>query len=66
MIKPWTSQPVIIDIIYELFGATAAVADPPESGRFSDKFKKEPINQLPDLAIILFACIQERLDWLRR
>lgn len=65
MIKPWTSQPVIIDIIYELFGATAAVADPPESGRFSDKFKKEPINQLPDLAIILFACIQERLDWLR-
>lgn len=61
MIKPWTSTPIVIDVVLTLFDATTGAVTSPAS-----KQDKEPNTQLPELAKILFACITERLDYLRR
>ncbi|KAK2466879.1 hypothetical protein APHAL10511_001137 [Amanita phalloides] len=64
MIKPWTSRPAVIDAVLGLFDATTKVVDQPLSDGSLPSAGKEPSTQLPELAEILFACIQERLDWL--
>jgi nuclear pore complex protein Nup133 len=66
MIKPWTSRPAIIDAVLGFFDATTKVVDQPLSDGSLPSVDKEPNSQLPELAEILFACIQERLDWLGR
>ncbi|KAF9464745.1 hypothetical protein BDZ94DRAFT_1161306 [Collybia nuda] len=64
MIKPWSSRPAIIDVILGLFDATTKVVDSVIlEGEDMDK-SVDPNMQLPGLATILFACIQERLSWL--
>ncbi|KAJ7774554.1 hypothetical protein DFH07DRAFT_102982 [Mycena maculata] len=61
MVDPWTSSPATIDVIISLFESTTGVLDSSaRSGVVLDYLK----NQLPELATVLFACIQERLDWL--
>ncbi|KAF8625778.1 hypothetical protein AX15_005170 [Amanita polypyramis BW_CC] len=64
MIKPWTSRPSIIDAVLGLFDATTKAVDQPLSDGSLQGTEKEPNSQLPELAEVLFACIQERLDWL--
>ncbi|KAF8077905.1 hypothetical protein FPV67DRAFT_1405325 [Lyophyllum atratum] len=64
MIKPWTSRPAIIDVILGLYDATTKAVDAQSHGKDANK-NSEPNSQLPDLAATLFACIQERLEWLR-
>lgn len=66
MIKPWTSRPAIIDAVLGFFDATTKAVDQPLSDGSLPNADKEPYSQLPELAEILFACIQERLDWLGR
>ncbi|TFK76396.1 hypothetical protein BDN72DRAFT_755585 [Pluteus cervinus] len=65
MIKPWTSQPGVIEVVLELFESTTRAVDSNENGHSQERRQNAPGSQLPDLASILFACIQERLDWLR-
>jgi nuclear pore complex protein Nup133 len=65
MIKPWSSQPAIIDVVLGLFDTTTKAIDSSTPGDDTND-NTEPNIQLPDLAAILFACIQERLDWLGR
>ncbi|KAJ7452358.1 hypothetical protein B0H11DRAFT_1742097 [Mycena galericulata] len=64
MIDPWTSSPAIIDVIIGLFESTTGVLD--SSARSGVVLERNNYSktQLPELATILFACIQERLDWL--
>nr|GAT53189.1 methyltransferase type 11 [Mycena chlorophos] len=59
MINPWTSNPVLIDVILGLFETTTKILDSPSGGRLSNLG-----GQLPELASVLFRCFQERLDWL--
>lgn len=66
MIKPWSSRPAVIDVVLGLFDATTKAIDSPAPGSENRGGNTEPSIQLPDLAAILFACIQERLDWLGR
>lgn len=66
MIKPWTSRPAIIDAVLGLFDATAKAAESPSARSDTTKRTNEPHSQLPALAAIVFACIQEQLDWLGR
>ncbi|KAF9013861.1 hypothetical protein BDQ17DRAFT_1320576 [Cyathus striatus] len=61
MIKPWTSRPAVIDVVLSLFDASTKTVEPSATEHNS---KKEPYNQLPELASVLFECIQERIDWL--
>jgi nuclear pore complex protein Nup133 len=63
IIQPWSSTPAIIESVYELFSATTRFVE------YSDEDlsgNSEPASQLPHLAGTLFACMQERLDWLGR
>ena len=66
MIEPWTSQPTIIDIVTELFEDTIKLVETPSSDVGPSKAKEEAKTQLPELAGLLFATYQERLDWLGR
>jgi hypothetical protein len=61
MLGPWTSKPAVIDIVLGLFDNTTRFVESSESGG-----DQNLLAQLPELASILFACIQERLDWLER
>ena len=61
MISPWSSKPVVIDIVLGLFDDTTRFVQSPAFDSTNDLFL-----QLPELASTLFACIQERLDWLGR
>ncbi|KAG6874188.1 hypothetical protein C0995_003734 [Termitomyces sp. Mi166 len=63
MIRPWSSKPAVIDVVLGLFDATTKAIEAPSSGHRA-KTDSEPGTQLPDLAAVLFTCIQERLDWL--
>ncbi|KAF8654069.1 hypothetical protein AX16_003602 [Volvariella volvacea WC 439] len=63
MIRPWTSQPGVIEVMLELFDATTTLAEAPAEDT-SNRRLREPVSQLPDLAATLLQCIQERLDWL--
>ncbi|KAI6045772.1 hypothetical protein EDC04DRAFT_3031700 [Pisolithus marmoratus] len=62
MIKPWTSRPTVIDAVLKLVDAASKVAT--DSGSSSSAGAKDVVNMLPELATLLFACVQERLDWL--
>ena len=66
MLNPWTSQPAIIDAILSLFNTTARAIESPSTRHHVSNRQSEPGSQLPDLAASLFACMQERLDWLGR
>jgi nuclear pore complex protein Nup133 len=66
MIKPWSSRPAVIDVVLEFFDATTKCIDTLGPGPEQTGEVAEPKSQLPDLAAILLACFQERLDWLRR
>ncbi|KAJ7111560.1 hypothetical protein C8R43DRAFT_1091558 [Mycena crocata] len=64
MIDPWTSSPAIIDVALGLFESTTKIVDSSARGGVTLEINTHLNNQLPELATILFACIQERLDWL--
>ncbi|KAJ6547586.1 hypothetical protein B0H19DRAFT_1266498 [Mycena capillaripes] len=64
MIDPWTSSPAIIDVILGLFESTTKVLDSSTRAGVVLERNNFANSQLPELATILFACIQERLDWL--
>jgi nuclear pore complex protein Nup133 len=63
MIAAWTGKPTVIDIVLGLFSMTTKFVESPPSESGVDQGL---LTQLPELASILFACIQERLDWLGR
>ncbi|THU89518.1 hypothetical protein K435DRAFT_969042 [Dendrothele bispora CBS 962.96] len=60
MVKPWTSEPGIIDAVLSAFNHSTTEI---ESGTLSDSIKAEI--RMPELATILLACVYERIDWLR-
>lgn len=62
MIKPWTSRPAVIDAVMNLVDSVTKVAT--DNG--SNSTEKDVVDMLPELATLLFACVQERLDWLAR
>lgn len=64
IIKPWTSRPVVIDAVLKLVDSASNVAT--DSGASSSASAKDVIDLLPEFATLLFACVQERLDWLGR
>ncbi|KAF7338280.1 Methyltransferase type 11 [Mycena venus] len=64
MIDPWTSSPAVIDVILGLFESTTKVLDSSTRAGVVLERNSYANSQLPELATILFACIQERLDWL--
>jgi nuclear pore complex protein Nup133 len=66
MIKPWTSQSTIIDALLGLFEGTRRYIENPATGFERNQNTSEPISQLPDLASVVLACAQEKLDWLGR
>jgi nuclear pore complex protein Nup133 len=66
MIDPWTSSPAIIDVVLGLFESTTKVLDSSSRAGVVLERNNNSNSQLPELATILFACIQERLDWLCR
>ncbi|KAG6898380.1 hypothetical protein C0992_009055 [Termitomyces sp. T32_za158] len=63
MIRPWSSKPAVIDVVLGLFDATTKAIEA-SSSVDRTRTDSEPGAQLPDLAAVLFTCIQERLDWL--
>ena len=65
MIKPWTSRNTVIDIVLGLFETTTKLVESPSDSEAA-RMNSEPNMQLPELAAILFSCIHERLQWLRR
>lgn len=65
MIKPWSSRSAIIDVVLEFFDATTKCLDGLAPGSEQIKEDTELKSQLPELAAILLACFQERLDWLQ-
>lgn len=66
MINPWSSRPAVIDVVLEFFDSTTKCLDVLASGSEQMSIDTEPKSQLPELAAILLACFQERLDWLQR
>ncbi|KAL4265228.1 nucleoporin Nup133 family protein [Pleurotus pulmonarius] len=64
IINPWTSKPTVIDVALSLFEAITGVVDVPGADGQYHQSHTEPGSLLPELATVLFACIQERLDWL--
>lgn len=62
MIKPWTSRHAVIDALLNLVDSVTKMGN--DSG--SNSTRKDVVDMLPELATLLFACIQERLDWLAR
>ncbi|KAK7014839.1 methyltransferase type 11 [Favolaschia claudopus] len=64
MIDPWTSRPAIIDVVLGLFDSITKVLDSAAQAGIVIEQLSHANNQLPELATILFACVQERLDWL--
>jgi nuclear pore complex protein Nup133 len=66
MIKPWSSRPAIIDTVLEFFNVTTECIETLAPGSELVNRDREPMSQMPELAAILLACLQERLDWLGR
>ena len=66
MIDPWTSQPAIIDIVTELFERTAKLVETPSAEVNHTPNNSQAKAQLPDMASVLFAAYNERLEWLDR
>lgn len=59
LIQPWTSEPIVIDIVSDLFDATAKLIDSPSAPSVPTLR-----TQLPDLASVLFASFHEWCAWL--
>jgi nuclear pore complex protein Nup133 len=66
MLRPWTSRPSVIDVVLALFDASTKVLENQGTSGGNQSGSGESRSQLADLAEILFACIQERLNWLAR
>ncbi|KAJ7046830.1 hypothetical protein C8F04DRAFT_1227029 [Mycena alexandri] len=64
MIDPWTSSPAVIDVVLGLFESTTKVLDSSTRAGVVLEQNSYAHSQLPELATVFFACIQERLDWL--
>ncbi|KAG8217837.1 Non-repetitive/WGA-negative nucleoporin C-terminal-domain-containing protein [Butyriboletus roseoflavus] len=60
MIKPWTSRPAVIDAVLKLVDSVTKVV----TVNGGNNTAKDVVDMLPELATLLFACVQERLDWL--
>ncbi len=56
----------MIDVALSLFEAITGVVDVPGADGQYHQSQTEPGSLLPELATVLFACVQERLDWLGR
>ncbi|KAF7294905.1 Methyltransferase type 11 [Mycena indigotica] len=66
MIDAWTSQPVLIDVLLALFETSTRILDTTPQADSALPHQSYLTGQLPELATMLFRCIQERLDWLAR
>lgn len=66
LLNPWSSQPSVIEVLSELFSLTTKLVEIPVADPEVVKARAIPKGQLPELATWMFACIQERLDWLDR
>ena len=66
MVDPWTSVPFVIDTVLTLFETSARVVETTVPASTGSYRTGKPYSQLPELAAQLFACVQERLDWLSR
>ncbi|KAJ7774888.1 hypothetical protein B0H16DRAFT_78349 [Mycena metata] len=64
MIDPWTSSPAVIDVVLGLFESTTKILDSSTRAGVVLEQNSYAHSQLPELATVFFACIQERLDWL--
>ncbi|KAK0485184.1 Non-repetitive/WGA-negative nucleoporin C-terminal-domain-containing protein [Armillaria novae-zelandiae] len=64
MISPWTSDINVINVVQGLFDATTHLVESVTASAGHAITGDEPAEQLPELAAILFACMQERLDYL--
>ncbi len=66
MINPWTSRASVIDVVLALFDASTKASEAQSGSAAAQSRQGEPHTQLAELAEILLACVQERLDWLSR
>ncbi len=66
MINPWTSDINVINVVQGLFDATTRLVESVTASAGHAITDDETAEQLPELAAILFACMQERLDYLSR
>ncbi|PBL03649.1 hypothetical protein ARMGADRAFT_1095393 [Armillaria gallica] len=66
MINPWTSDINVINVVQGLFDATTRLVESVTASVGHAITDDETAEQLPELAAILFACMQERLDYLSR
>jgi nuclear pore complex protein Nup133 len=70
MIHPWTSRSGVIDLVLELFNATADLLESPSNNNIDDEDRtpqaqgETPHVQLPQLAALLFAVLNEHLEYL--
>ncbi|OSX65290.1 hypothetical protein POSPLADRAFT_1054050 [Postia placenta MAD-698-R-SB12] len=64
LLDPWSSQPSVVEVLSELFSLTTKLVETPVADPEIVKARAVPKGQLPELATWMFACIQERLDWL--
>ncbi|EPS98566.1 hypothetical protein FOMPIDRAFT_1061291 [Fomitopsis schrenkii] len=65
LIDPWTSQLTTCNIVAELFGTTEKLVESTTADPDTAESRNKPRAQLPELAALLFTCIQEHLDWLK-
>ncbi|KAK0450161.1 Non-repetitive/WGA-negative nucleoporin C-terminal-domain-containing protein [Armillaria borealis] len=66
MINPWTSDINVINVVQGLFDATTWLVESVTASAGHAITDDETAEQLPELAAILFACMQERLDYLSK
>ena len=66
MINPWSSKPAVIETLLDLFNATTRCIDTLSPEDSLATRETEPKTQMPELAALLLACLEERLSWLRR
>ncbi|KAK0500496.1 hypothetical protein EDD18DRAFT_1307884 [Armillaria luteobubalina] len=66
MINPWTSDINVIDVVRGLFDTATNLVESVTASAGHAIRDDETAEQLPELAAILFACMQERVDYLSR
>ncbi|KAH9952015.1 hypothetical protein B0H21DRAFT_800355 [Amylocystis lapponica] len=64
LFDPWSSGEHVIATLSTLFDYTTQLVETPSPDPELARLNDEPKAQLPELAASLFACYQERLDWL--
>ncbi|KZT70169.1 hypothetical protein DAEQUDRAFT_709105 [Daedalea quercina L-15889] len=65
LVDPWTSLLTTCNIVAELFGTTEKLVESTTADPDAVEAQSKPRSQLPELATLLFTCIQEHLDWLK-